>query len=240
MKKVYLIAVVFALLAAFATYMFATQLDKKTTIRDAETVPVVFALKEVEENTIITAEMLTEESGFFSVKQVPTEFAEPDHVEKLEDLTDKVTSEKFRANEQVDSTMFVDENSDEIGLSFKIQDGHQAYALPASGESGVDGYITPGDTVDILTYETGKDGKGTSKYAYKNLRVIRVSNNSDNATATSSDSKITSYNTITVDVTPEQASQINTIVKSMDYKLVLNSRKSDTKTTQPQTTEANA
>ena len=31
MKKVYLIAVIFAIIAGVATYMFATEIDKKTT-----------------------------------------------------------------------------------------------------------------------------------------------------------------------------------------------------------------
>ena len=35
MKKVYLIAVVFALIAGFATYFFASEITKKTTIKDA-------------------------------------------------------------------------------------------------------------------------------------------------------------------------------------------------------------
>ena len=34
MKKVYLIAVVFALIAGFATYMFASETNKKTTIKE--------------------------------------------------------------------------------------------------------------------------------------------------------------------------------------------------------------
>ena len=36
MKKVYLIAVIFAIIAGVATYMFATEIDKKTTFKDAK------------------------------------------------------------------------------------------------------------------------------------------------------------------------------------------------------------
>ncbi|MBQ7740251.1 MAG: Flp pilus assembly protein CpaB [Eubacterium sp.] len=242
MKKVYLIAVVFALIAAIATYLFATQLDKKTTIKDADTVPVVVALKDIPQNTIITADMLTKDAGNFEVKQIPTDFAVPDPVSKLEDLTDRVICVEVKAKDQIGERSYVSEDSDKIGLSFKLADGHQAYALRASDVNGVDGYISPGDTVDIITYTTGEDGKVKGKTAYKNLKVLRVSNNTENTAARSSDSAITAYSTITVDVTKEQALKLIEVENGTDYKLVLNSRKADQKslttTTQAASEEA--
>lgn len=236
MKKVYLIAVVFALLAAIATYLFASHLDSKTTLKDADTIPVIIALKDIPENTIITEDMLSTDAGNFEVKQVPKDFASTDAVGDLNELKDKVLCVEVKANDQINARSYVGEDSDKVGLSFKLAEGHQAYALRASDVNGVDGYISPGDTVDVITYETDNSGKVKGKTAYKNLKVLRVSNNSDYATASTNDSAITSYSTITVDVTKEQALKLIEVENGSDYKLVLNSRKADQKA--QQTTQA--
>ena len=68
MKKVYLIAVIFALIAGFATYFFATEIDKKTTIKDADTVAVIVPVADMPKNSTITEEMFAEDAGVFETK----------------------------------------------------------------------------------------------------------------------------------------------------------------------------
>ena len=50
MKKVYLIAVIFAIIAGVATYMFATEIDKKTTFKDADMVTVLIPTADIDKN----------------------------------------------------------------------------------------------------------------------------------------------------------------------------------------------
>ena len=57
MKKVYLIAVIFAIIAGVATYMFATEIDKKTTFKDADMVTVLIPTADIDKNVEITADM---------------------------------------------------------------------------------------------------------------------------------------------------------------------------------------
>ena len=57
MKKVYLIAVIFAIIAGVATYMFATEIDKKTTFKDADMVTVLMPTADIDKNVEITADM---------------------------------------------------------------------------------------------------------------------------------------------------------------------------------------
>ena len=47
MKKVYLIAIVFALIAGFATFMFASDISEKLSYKDANKVTVYVAKQEV-------------------------------------------------------------------------------------------------------------------------------------------------------------------------------------------------
>ncbi len=229
MKKVYLIAVVFALVAGFATYLFASNIDKKSTIKDADIIAVVIAQQDIPENTIITEEMLAEDAGYFYVKNdVVLADATPAPISDLNALLGQVTTVDIYAGEQMNEHKFVSTESQDVGLSFKLNPNKVAYSFTASSTNGVDGYISPGDTVDIITYETDNNGKPVSKYAYSNLLVIRVSD----ASAQKPDAKIKSYSTITVEVSKKEALQLNEIEKTKSFKLVLNSRRDETKTNQ--------
>ena len=225
MKKVYLIAVVFALVAGLATYMFANNLNKKATIKDRETVNVVVALKDIPKNTMIAEDMLTTDSGYFTVKSFIKEDATPEYISKIEDVKELVTNVDIFAGEQLSTHRFVSADDDTVGLSFKLDSGKVAYSFQASNTNGVDGFINPGDTVDIITYETDNTGKVTTKVSFKGLQVIRVSNNKDNDDAKSKDSKVSEYNSITVAVTEKQALKLYEIENSKTFKLVLNSKK---------------
>ena len=70
MKKVYLIAVVFALVAGFATYFFASEIDKKSTFKDAEMVTVFVPVADMDRNVTITEDMFLEDAGVFEEKTV--------------------------------------------------------------------------------------------------------------------------------------------------------------------------
>ena len=48
MKKVYLIAVIVAIIAGVATYMFATEINSKTKFKDAEMVTVLVPAADIE------------------------------------------------------------------------------------------------------------------------------------------------------------------------------------------------
>ena len=63
MKKVYLIAVIVAIIAGVATYMFATEINSKTKFKDAEMVTVLVPAADIEKNVEITADMFEEIIG---------------------------------------------------------------------------------------------------------------------------------------------------------------------------------
>ncbi len=228
MKKVYLIAVVFALVAGLATYMFANNISKKTTIKDRETVSVVVTLKDIPKNTMISNEMLAEDAGYFQVRSIIKEDATPEYISSFDEIREQVTAVDLYSGEQLSAHRFVGSDDESVGLSYKLAKGKKAYSFQASSTNGVDGYISVGDTVDIITYETDADRKVTTKVAYKDLKVIKVSNNSDDSAAQSSDSKITSYSAITVEVNEKQALKLYEIENSQTFKLILNSKREQT------------
>lgn len=222
MKKVYLIAVVFALLAGFATYMFATQIDKKSTIKDADTVAVVIALQDIPKNSMISESMFAQDAGYFMIKNdVIAADATPLYISDPSSIIGMVSTVDIYAGEQMSEHKFVSADSENVGLSYKLRKNRVAYSFTAASTNGVDGYISPGDTVNILTYETNDKGEVETKTAYSDLRILRVSD----ASMQTEDTKITSYSTLTVEVTEKQARELNNIIKGKAYTLVLNSRR---------------
>ena len=71
---------------------------------------------------------------------------------------------------------------------------------------------------------TDDQGKVKTEIAYKGLKILRVSTNADNSTASQSGTKITTYNTLTVEVTKKQSLKLYEIESKYDYKLILNPR----------------
>lgn len=222
MKKVYLIAVVFALLAMFATFMFANQLDKKTTIKDTEI--VYAAAQEIADNTQITEEMIAEDAGWFKQVNVIDGMVNETMVKDLKDIVGKVTSTTIYADELINTNRLLEEDSPDVGLSQKLSKGHVAYSFSAGSVNGVDGYIRLGDTVDVIVYEKDSSGKTNTRVAYKDLKILRVSNASADASASASGSTISDYGTLTVEVTEAQALQLYEIESDYTFKLVLKPR----------------
>ncbi len=224
MKKVYLIAVVFALIAGFATYMFAKHIDEKTTIKDVEMVAVVVAAQDIPENTQITEEMLNnEETPYFVTKNVVKENMAPDAVSDKTELLDSVTVDPIYNGEQINKKRVESKDGEDVALSFKLSPDMVAYSFRAQEITGVDGYISEGDTVDVMVSEV-VDDEFETRVEYESLKVIKVSTNTVNASSAANGSKITEYSTLTVEVSKEDALKLYEIEQNYDYKLILNPR----------------
>ena len=102
--------------------------------------------------------------------------------------------------------------------------GKVAYSFDAASVKSVDGHISEGDTVDVIVSKTDDQGKVKTEIAYKGLKILRVSTNADNSTASQSGTKITTYSTLTVEVTKKQSLKLYEIENKYDYKLILNPR----------------
>lgn len=222
MKKVYLIAVIFALVAGFATYFFASEIDKKTTIKDADTVEVIVPVNDMSQNSSITEEMFAEDAGVFTKKTVVAADVNTETVvTKQDQLVGKVTIDPLYAGEPINVKRVEDLNGADVALSLKLPKGKVAYSFSAGSVTSVDGYINEGDKVDVLVYdaETKK-----SKVAYKNLPIMRVSTATASKNASASGTTLTEYSTLTVQVTEKQALALYKIENESTFKLVLKHR----------------
>lgn len=222
MKKVYLIAVVFALIAGFATYFFASEIDKKTTIKDADTIEVIVPVNDMSQNSSITEEMFAEDAGVFTKKTVVAADVNTETVVTEQDqLIGKVTIDPLYAGEPINIKRIEDLGGADVALSLKLPKGKVAYSFNAGSVTSVDGYINEGDKVDVLVYDGNKK---KSKVAYKNLPILRVSTATASKNASASGTTLTEYNTLTVVVTEKQALALYKIENENSFKLVLKHR----------------
>ena len=222
MKKVYLIAVVFALIAGFATYFFASEIDKKTTIKDADTVEVIVPVNDISQNSSITEEMFAEDAGIFTKKTVVAADVNTETVvTKQDQLIGKVTIDPLYAGEPINIKRIEDLGGADVALSLKLPKGKVAYSFNAASVTSVDGYINEGDKVDVLVYDGNKK---KSKVGYKNLPILRVSTATASKNASASGTTLTEYNTLTVVVTEKQALALYKIENESTFKLVLKHR----------------
>ncbi len=230
MKKVYLIAVVVAIIAGVATYMFATEINSKTKFKDAEMVTVLVPTADIEKNVEITADMFEGDNPQIVTKEILAADATENYVKAQTELVDDtndihmITVDKLYANEPINKNRLEDKNGDDVALSLKLPKGMVAYSFDAASVKSVDGYISEGDTVDVLVSKTDDQGNVTTEIAYKDLKILRVSTNKDNTTASQNGTKITTYNTLTVEVTKKQSLKLYEIENKYDYKLILNPR----------------
>lgn len=222
MKKVYLIAVIFALIAGFATYFFASEIDKKTTIKDADTVEVIVPVNDMSQNSSITEEMFAEDAGVFTKKTVVAADVNTETVVTEQDqLIGKVTIDPLYAGEPINIKRIEALDGADVALSLKLPKGKVAYSFNAASVTSVDGYINEGDKVDVLVYDGNKK---KSKVAYKNLPILRVSTATASKNASASGTALTEYSTLTVVVTEKQALALYKIENENSFKLVLKHR----------------
>ena len=176
MKKVYLVAVVVALIAGVCTFLFATQLFKTVSAKSADQTTVMVPSQDVPANTLITAQNLSE---YFKKASVFNADVIENAVEDEETLLGKVTSEALYAGEQINKNRLIDKLTDNVSLLIRLEAGYVAYTIAASGDQGVDGYIEEGDTVDLLYTIVEEEEDENAVSVDKNGNLVVGKNNKD-------------------------------------------------------------
>lgn len=91
----------------------------------------------------------------------------------------------------------------------------RAMAIKVDAESAVGGFVTPGDTVDVVMTQ-GKNGNMRAVTIMQNIRVIGVDQDSDEQSDTPEVAR-----TVTVEVTPDQGQKLALAQKAGELSLSL-------------------
>jgi pilus assembly protein CpaB len=167
-KKLFIISLVLALVAAGAIYRYLGDMEK-TAKATANLVPVLVAREDIAQRTKLDETM-------FTIMEVPKDYRHADAVIDKTAIKGAFAGEKLVAGEQVLGSRLVYESS-RSGLAYKVSEGHRAVTLAVNTVSGVAGYILPNDRVDIIvTMEVpeGEKDNWVTTVVGSNLKVLAV------------------------------------------------------------------
>lgn len=224
MKRIYIIAIVSAVLAGITLFNFLNMVKKEAKVHFDT---VIVTATDVEANTIITADMLT-------TKQVPTEGIHGQAVREANDAIGKIATEKLYRDEQILLPRLKKMGEKTGGmLSYTIPNNMRAITVAVDEISGIAGFIKPGDRVDILgvlTVQNGDKSEQTSTMFLQNIEVLAIGktlNASANTTdekdkgENSGDNASSSYASVTLLTTPEDAVRLNLLTATGAMRIIL-------------------
>ncbi|UUL81394.1 Flp pilus assembly protein CpaB [Sphingomonas qomolangmaensis] len=113
-------------------------------------------------------------------------------------------------------------------LAAALGPGMRAVTVPVSAQSAVAGFVFPGDRVDLILTQSvpgGGDGEPlkASETVLRNLRVLATDQRVDNQTDEAGKTVVSTYSTVTVEVTPKIAEKIAVAQTVGDLSLSLRS-----------------
>ncbi len=218
-KPLLIAAILFGLAAAFGIYYYLDNAGEPVEAR----VPrqeVVVANTTIPAHTRITGDML-------EVVSISADAVHPEAASNTEGLVGGVSRTEIVRGEQVLSSRVYTEES-RATFSYRIPESMRAVSIPVNEVTGVAGYLSPGDKVDVLvTYseEVADDdeedgGGGDITYTvFQNIQVLAVGEHPREM----DDDESHLVNTATLKVTPEQAEVLAYAYLNGSYHLSLRS-----------------
>lgn len=201
-KKMWLLALIFALAAAVLFYRYLIILQTQYEPRNLRT--VVVAKQAIEKDTIIGPEDV-------ELRKIPGQYAHPMALQRLEDAVGKVAVGDILAGEQIVKSRILTGDNQREQMSYTVPADKRAISVAVDQVTGVAGFLRAGDKVDVLatidTRESGAAGAGKTYtvLALQDIQVLAVGTSldtlpvDDKAKSTAVENK-----TITLAVTPRQ------------------------------------
>lgn len=227
MKKVKILALVTAVIAAVLLYSFLNSVSENAE-KKAEVVKtgILTATVNIPPNTTITEDMV-------EITQIPVEAAHAEAVVNEAAAVGKFSKYEITAGEQVLSTKLI---SPEGGggdgtLAYAIKPGMRAISIGVSNLSGLVGMIKPQNSVDIIVQFDKIENEGTEQaktinyttMIAENIKVLAVDDVlSQEGKAVNAETG-TSYTTVTLQVTPAQAMEISMSEYKGQMRLIMRS-----------------
>lgn len=213
MKKMILLAAVAAVICGVLVFGYLRILELRTEAAERASVPktesVVVAAQDIPPFTDITKEMIT-------FRAFPAEYIPAAAARKVDDVIGLQADGTIVAGEILYTTALAE--AEEIGssLSIRIPDGMRAMTVSVSTDTGVGGYLTEGDFVDVLQYiptedpdsitadngETREISGGVTKVILEGVEILELGTKRSDAEMS------VLYSNVTLALTPEQCSML--------------------------------
>lgn len=207
MRKIYLFAVIFALIAGFATYFFVNSLRHNSAVTGVKEADVLVAVVDIAPDTVVTPDM-------FQVLRLPVSSITYGTLVNAQDINGFMATEMIRKGEQVLASKLTDLREDDTGLesngeyrlSYHLGEGKYAFTITVSETNAVALFLRAGDYIHVYDTMSAE----AANPILKNIPVLHVGTYSDYK-MTKSGVETTTYAMITLCVTEQQ---IETLLKT--------------------------
>lgn len=212
-KGYFLLALIFALLAAGAVFLYLQQLEMQVK-EDVQYQTIPVAGEHIPAHTQLTPEMVT------SV-EVPVSQVRSDVLLNGTEINGATARVPLYPGEPLIKEKLVFTGETHGGLSYLIEPGKRAVSIAVNEVIAVGNMILPGDQVDVLAVLEAKGSEGSVSYSticVQDLRVLAVGQ-----TLTSSGGKVPPGATVTLEVLPDEAQQLVLAAERGSIRLLLRS-----------------
>ena len=207
MKKVRILALIFAIITGVLLYRFLDTVSEPVAVEVIKT-SVVTAIVDIPQDTPITTEMIR-------LTQVTEESVHTLAVNDINEVVGKVSTSVIIQGEQVLSSKLITPGEGNGTLAYKIEEGMRAITVAVSNTTGLSNMIIPDNRVDIIGLYTvkvevpGEEEEKTIDYVtmlLENVRVLAV-----DALMTKEDKLAAeqAYISLTLEVTPLEAMEVS-------------------------------
>lgn len=212
------LAILAGLAAAFGVYAYLQ--DLRATYRAAGNFrPVVVAREKIPAQTKITETMI-------EVKEVPAQYVNEQALARKEEVLGRFASTVIYPGEQVLKGKIAGEKDSSQGFAFLVSSGKRAATIAVNEVSGVAGLLRPGDRVDVVS--TADVPAGAAKVTVttlliQNVTVLAVNQAVEVNPVKSGNDKSVQTQTVTLEVTPQQAQTLVLASERGSVRLILRS-----------------
>ena len=217
-KRIIIIAVILGLITVIALNAYIQSLDVPAMASIPHT-DVVVAESTIPAHTRITDEML-------QVVAIPSDVVHPEAILSINDAVGGISRADIIKGEQL-LVSRVHTEDQRASLSYRVPEGMRAISIPVGEASGVAGYISAGDRVDVLVnystdvtdIEEEQESMMLVYTVFQNLEVLASGPNPKEK----DDEESEVVSTVTLAVNPEQAEVLVFATQTGSFHLTLRS-----------------
>jgi pilus assembly protein CpaB len=188
------------LIALVTTLLIVRVLQKKTTEKDRasiETQPIMVALVDLSWGTSLTKDMI-------KVVPFPKEYVPPGCFSSADALAGRVLVYPVKMNEPIFESRLAPKTIQTGGVAALISPKKRAVSVKVDKIIGVSGFIHAGNRVDVLvTLASGRSSTPVTKIVLENILILAVGPDLEKK-----GKDPTPVDTITLEVTPEEAEKL--------------------------------
>lgn len=166
-KVVLVIAVILGLITSGAVYFMMDNMQQEA-VKEQPKASVVVAKQDIEPREQITESKV-------QLKQVPQETVHSQAVTSISQAVEKFALKDIISGEQLLKPRLLDKEEVSSGLAFNLADDKRAVTVPVTEVSGVAGFLTPGDYVDVVSvFSAYEDQQTVAKTVLQKVKVLAV------------------------------------------------------------------